>query len=738
MGKMILQYNNDVEFILQNENKSSMTLLQEPEGWKNDDLEIIRHKQYHGIFTQFTDSLKFFKEAKAYIKFAYEEGGLNTNLYLIKRSMTRIDGEVKWDVNYIGLADFNTLEEDSDYLSIKFNSNNLETLIKSHESDGFELERRDSIDSNAITVLGDRERYAHTDGKTIISQGEQDALIPEQWSDWFDIWGSVRTKIISRGHDRFSSVDSDQLDMSGGMLSTASSMFFVDDVAAGENIDITISWDIDIKFATLLSGSIVKLYLKEFEFNGSGYTEINSQLIIDAQYKDIMYAAQGTLTKNIGHKTGFLFAIAVENGITQYLRGAYWARKFNIKVGVKSFYEGSIYRFLFVNDAMARLMEIITGKTLKFYSKLFGRDETLSRSGRSNIHYSYAEDGEYGLVGLTSGFWVRNFDPKSERYKSMQLGLKDALESLQAVFNVGVAIESVNLDQRLRVEELEFFYQETVVVRLPNPTKDFKRKVDPSLFFSGAEFGYERGGAYENEVGLDEPNTKTSFVTPLRKTTNKYNKVSKIDSDEYGRELTRRKPQLLFPDEDTGRDESNWFVDLKRTEGEYYAEKRWADRLESEPTGLLSPDTYGSMLFTPMRMLLRHGWILRAGMEQAINQDKYIKYVNSTANKNLEMHFIGEDGPIGEKDDIQVKTLQRPRFLPEIVTFKYSVNDELMKLLLGSTQVLVRGSFEQVPNLYFRIEYLNSNGEKETGYLLSLKPGSGEFELQRANENLII
>jgi hypothetical protein len=384
-------------------------------------------------------------------------------------------------------------------------------------------------------------------------------------------------------------------------------------------------------------------------------------------------------------------------------------------------------------------MSIITGEKNKFYSKLFGRaGGNRARSNRDLISNGYSKDGEYGYIGLTSGFWLRNFNPKSDKYKSMQLSLKDAIDSLIAVFNVGICVENVNMQQRLRIEGLDYFYRDEVVIELPFQVADLKRKVDKDLFFSGTEMGYEKGGDYENELGLDEPNTTTSTVTPLRRTSNKYTQRSKIRSDDYGAELTRRKPEKYFPEEDTEGDEDNWFLDLKKSEGSNYIQKHWSDRLESEPKGILDPDSYRGFLFTPLRMLLRHGWIIRAGMEQAVNLAKNIKYVSKNANKKLETHFIGEPEALSESDDIQVSKLRRSKFLPEVITFKHPINQELMNKILGSTEIARDGDVENVPNVYFKIRFINDKGEKETGYILEIDPKeSGSFKVQKANENLI-
>jgi len=62
-------------------------------------------------------------------------------------------------------------------------------------------------------------------------------------------------------------------------------------------------------------------------------------------------------------------------------------------------------------------------------------------------------------------------------------------------------------------------------------------------------------------------------------------------------------------------------------------------------------------------------------------------------------------------------------------------------LILGTTKIeypVGSGEFENVPNVYFRFEWVNENEQIESGYLLNLKPkNAGEFEFQKANDQLI-
>jgi len=176
MSDIISGYSDYVRFILKSNNASSFILTSEPGGWRDDELELERNKKYHGIFTKFSNNLEFYDEAKDYIIKAYTLGGINTKLTLTKevtKDVLQDDGtyEVKWVERYNALADFNTMVYTATTLEIKFNDNDLAELIKTHESDEFELERETSIDDLVLEdmYLGG----IKINGRDIVTSGEQ-------------------------------------------------------------------------------------------------------------------------------------------------------------------------------------------------------------------------------------------------------------------------------------------------------------------------------------------------------------------------------------------------------------------------------------------------------------------------------------------------------------------------------------------------------------------------------------
>lgn len=746
MGDIKSTYSNHEIFVLKSDIADALVMKKEPKGWTEDSIRFTRHKDYHGIFTSFTNSLTFYKEYKEYILLAYKLGGINVNTYLTKYELKDVDGEVKWVEKYTAIADYKTKKEVDGGLEINFNSNDLEELLSSHKTDTFEIERLTSIDDDDLDVmdlfnveLSGRTLTGISESKINLNYNSYDlsvyptftrSIIAQGIRAYNNDFNTAVTEIVTRGNDRFSSVDAPN------RTAEASQMFIVDDIDPDETLEININYDLEF-YAGDNGGAdddnnTLKAYFRILEWNGVSYDEILLEEIFSETYVHTFpvqlykFNISGTKKYTLKHNQGIMIGFKNFNDDSGSLAGTgINFTKHEIKVVSEEFYENSPnLTCSFFHDTMERLMYIITGQKNKFYSKYFGRTEL-----------GYKEDGEGGLMGLMSGYWARDFDPETDKYKSLQISIDDCITSAQAVHNIGVGIEKFNLSKRLRFEKLEYFYQNRAIIKLPYQLKNVVRTIDSNLFFSGTSLGYDYGGEYEDEIGLDEPNTISENVTPIRKSDKKYNKKSKVRSDDYGLEIIRRKPQILFPEEDTSMDDHNWWLDLKRTDFGF-TQKIWSDRLEKLPTGINAPEDYKGMFFTPLRMLLRHGFVIKSAIE--VYADKLIKNINVKGNKNLSMQFIGEDKEYKENSDILVSDLKRSRFTEDIIEGEHVITSDLLDLIQGTTKMIINGEEEEVPNIYFPIEFINEKEELELGYILDINPeGNGKIKFQKYNDKLI-
>ena len=391
----------------------------------------------------------------------------------------------------------------------------------------------------------------------------------------------------------------------------------------------------------------------------------------------------------------------------------YYPDPIKINISEDSTYPDTPVKAVLFHEVGDKLLQIITGQKC-FYSEYFGR---------TNI--GYTKTGEFANVAISLGFWIRQFFDEK-----LQFSLADYLETANAIFNTGYCIEIINSKETLVLEDLKYFFQEQIGIILPNQVTNVKREVAKEFYNSSIEIGYEKpdgDNLYEEAMGLDEYNGKRGFTQPITRVDTTFKKISKARADRYGIEFARRKPQENFPEQDTRYDSSAFLFDLIDQFGQQFRERFSNDDFVAAPTGVYSPETATNLRITPFRNLERHGWFFGSGLQKY--PDKKIRFSNSTLNSNLTTQKSGEP-PRSESGDILISELDKPRFVPEWVTFEHPVDFAVNEMVYGKTDVMGR----LIPNFYFKVQDINEYGQKEYGYLFELEPDKeGKWKVLTVN-----
>jgi hypothetical protein len=251
------------------------------------------------------------------------------------------------------------------------------------------------------------------------------------------------------------------------------------------------------------------------------------------------------------------------------------------------------------------------------------------------------------------------------------------------------------------------------------------------------DFGYNKSGGADQDMGLDEPNVKSQFTCPVL-TKNKFTKEIKVRADEYKLEDLRRSPSTEFPDKQISGDEDNWFIDLKTNSDPtiQFEQLHWSDVLSQEPTGIHDPESFRSMRFTPATILRRFANNFKSGLY--LYSDKFINFISGSPNVELSMKFIDQEKEYKENDNVRIGDLKTPFFKNEKITFTHPWSEYVENLIFGKTEVIIKGEKRLVPNFYFKMEFEDSKGKINRGYYLSHEfSDNPTFEFQIANEEII-
>mgnify|MGYP000462871016 CR=1 FL=1 len=386
-----------------------------------------------------------------------------------------------------------------------------------------------------------------------------------------------------------------------------------------------------------------------------------------------------------------------------------------------------------------RITQIITGRTDAFYSKALGRTDL-----------GYAQDGVNtgALNGFSHGLWLRGFDKlpetESNKYKAFTTTFKDFADHNKAVWNLAVGIEKIGLKERIRIEPKSYFYNSNVTIHIGYKDENdnwvypqvsnLERSVAKKHIFTTLELGYTKGWDNEEAMGLDEPNAKSTFTTPITNGSlkNIYKQISKYIAGSYPKEFIRRKPKTEFPTTDHSNDKEIFVHDLKRN-GVGYDERKYQDDFAEKPTGIFSPETATNLRLSVVNNLLRHGWVIASTMIKEAG--KYIRYGSSEGNSKMTTKLIGgksytENGTGNTSNIIVKEDLPRAKIYPETIKFEYQVDTEMIEQIEGSTVILGK----TIPNFYGLVKFRNDEGNLETGFFWNLKPNDkGKWELLKAN-----
>ena len=698
--------------------------------------------------------------------------GLNSKLQLTKEVLGIKDGNPQFVTQYTSYIDYNTMVIDEYVLRVNFNGNEITSLIKSYESDDFEIERLKDVEGNDLEEI--QENTFYCEGRDILVNSST-VIRPYEFEgnqNYPQIFGNslvstesiVCTKIEQDNFDRFEQIVKDgETYPDGSNQNRANNLYFsgisanstiVRNTSISGDIEVDLKIDFDGKFSsTAFQDDIwIEPCIRIYSYSGTEedvisdddaeYTLISEDILERILWEDVSQFP--TFQRNYERK----ITLKWNETLVYLYKGSragcvMYSQNVSAKI-VEDFAPSPSLKFNFVYDVFERLIQIMTGDKY-FYSKFFAVENQVPSLGQK----TYLQRGYGGLVGLTTGLWMRNFKKEDKNYKSLGTNFKSMYDSCHAIFNIGMGVEYVSGFERVRIESLDYFYQDEVVIRL-GKVKNIERSVDSSLYFSGLSFGYKKGGDYNVEMGLDEPNIKNEFITPLNKTQNKYEKISEIRADEYGMEQSRRRPINDFPDEEDGSDTDLFFLDMYLDEPDIplpgvvypWKQKEWPLRLSNEPTGIFRPNSFKSSFFTPIRALLRHAWVFATGLQR--NRDSSIQYSYGEGNAQLETSALSywsdniDNEPNKENEDRIVSELPRPKFSPQIIKFEYAVNQNLLNLVLAKTEKEINGVAEDVPNTYFQVEFINEKDEKERGYLMNLNPdGQGLWSLQKTNDDPI-
>jgi hypothetical protein len=326
-----------------------------------------------------------------------------------------------------------------------------------------------------------------------------------------------------------------------------------------------------------------------------------------------------------------------------------------------------------VHETLSRVSESITNGCVRAKSEFYGRTDSEP--------FSFDADGCGGLRALTSGLKIRQA-VEDKFFVSM----KDLLEGLRAIDNIGFDIIQdpvLSFGKLLRVEGVDFFYQDTEILRHDGiPKADIE--VEENKHYSRIQVGYKKWEV-ERVNGLDEFNSNREYNTSIDTINSNLDITSVFIAGSYPIEITRQQSFADSGGADTKYDNETFIICLERTSYPYGSIQVEQGNI-TNPQNIFSPNTIYNYRLSPLRNLMRWYKTIAAGFASIADAINMLFFSSGTGNLTAsgimtDTFCREENSDIQENQNIFVTKFTNNDYTPlwknELITYEYpmSVSD---------------------------------------------------------------
>jgi hypothetical protein len=378
-----------------------------------------------------------------------------------------------------------------------------------------------------------------------------------------------------------------------------------------------------------------------------------------------------------------------------------------------------------IYEAWARVSESVTDQTtFAFKSDYFGRTDSEPAAGGAP---TYLADGCGSLMAVASGLALRRYGSKKLNVPLPDFASLDELfDTCNAIYNVGLGLETHGGTDVIRVEDKAYFYDNALIIQLAN-VQNLTYRVDESRFFHEFEIGYAKWEPSEFD-GLDEICTKQKYHLPVTPVKNTLTALSPYLAAGYVIEVIKR--QFGNQKEDMTYDDDNFVTRVERSGPTVFISETFADYAAA--INIDNPTSRYNLKISPKRNFLRWLNVLGTGIDKVVGnlirfdygEGNYIMDSQIAAGPYICDGYFNNVALIENVDlawDNVNASLNAPLWRPEIWEFDYP---------LTFTQYQ---TIRAAPRGY--IEFSTGNVTFTQGYILeiefALRGGLSHFKLLR-------
>ncbi len=707
-------------------------VISEPIGWEEVELAIVRSKEWHGVFAEYSLDLEFYDDpqitantAYTYLKDEYDLNGVE-GFVILQVEMACDDDDAfavqgQWRLNFTSYQ-----QENGAYCLIKLNMEpeNYLMTFKNRYDQKVDLDTAESFDGTALTP------YTELGLPLTINPKAVPVTSDLEWAGTAEDNDFVQTDIIVAG------AGTSNL-QSLGYYQLGYNVVNLDEIAT--RIELVSEWHLS---SPLVSPTWVIINPGDYTFTFVNFSfTVNASIDSDGQdntacgnpnvYDDLsveLYLVMGGTTTLVDSGTltscldgsdvisinvtgdDFTASLIAGDEVKLYVRvqtdgefdrdlltqhDAVWTTNFNqttrnVTLFAHEFLPATTARGFAINETFSRIIEAITDDGFRFLSNYFGRTDSEPYTAPAGI------DGCGSLREFTTGLMLREYSEAT-----IKMSMKDAFEGVNAIDNMGIGLEDDATRagfQVVRGEPMEYFYDSTVLVQL-DKVPEVVINVMPDEHYSIFRFGYQKWEA-EEYTGLDEFATKREYRTTLTSVKNTLDKISQLVASGYAIELTRRRTFDPVTKEDWRFDDDIFIICCKRNAGDIVVEQ---GNITAD-ANLIDPDSVYNFRISPARNAMR--WL-----KTVLNSYKDPEAVGSTIEfTSGDGNFIAEglmtggcpeeNATIAENDSLSVANAAdpadaRPVYMPETWEFEYPLSFTQYNLIKANPKATIQARFLQ-------------------------------------------
>lgn len=564
----------------------------EPIGWKEIELNLERHPVYHSLIETIEVPLTFYAGANGedggydYLKTALDTGGPDLKVSLEIEIST--DGGTTYETLFTGLlkVDDHRFIEFYKKIEVPILRDDLWSRFIARKGQDVDLKSTEDLYGNAVTATPD-----HT--LTLTPQAVRHKFYgecgPEPQYDMtgfgyaiFDMglisFNEVRTKY---NYPRVSSSD-----------------------RPAELFAVEYDGDYAIDLLTTLTQVTGVDQVTDLEL----YIQINDEAVITATKTQ-----QGVngFTGTTKYEYSGTHALEAGDFIRIYFRNTGSAPDFimlgdngadhtELEIIADTVYAGSsgaTVGGIFPYDALSGILERITGQGSPIVSDFFGGDDTVDHYDDNGCGYNFK---------IFRGLQVRGW---SYANKPFTASFDQIFGGLDGIFNLGLGYEEDENSPEgnvIRIEEKSYFYDDSDISETLSDVADIEISFDLELMFNKISIGYNKWEA-EAESGIDDPQTKQQYGTPLKVAGGEKECLSGFIAASLALEQTRRVAGLK-QNQDWRMDEDVFIVQTDASDSDT------PDLITDTVNNLYNSETRYNLKLTPHYNLIRWSDFLSIGL----------------------------------------------------------------------------------------------------------------------------